>query len=122
MAAAAAVAMETFKCENAKLFIFPVCSQDVGERSYYEETAVFGCRCEISFRIFCKFHHIGKLLYTSLNLLPWKQNSLVIPFLLYLFLKGIIQSKIIIYFAYAYEAQDTTDSNDNIAKFTEFPK
>ena len=29
------------------------CSQDVGERSYYEETAVCGCRCEISFRIFC---------------------------------------------------------------------
>ena len=42
-----------WKLSNAKLFIFPVCSQDVGERSYYEETAVCGCRCEISFRIFC---------------------------------------------------------------------
>ena len=35
------------------LFAVYSCSQDVGERSYYEETAVCGCRCEISFRIFC---------------------------------------------------------------------
>ena len=63
-----------------------------------------------------------KLLYTSLNLLPWKHNSFVILFLQYLFLKGIILPKIIIYFASAYHAQDTIDSNDNIAKFTKFPK
>ena len=63
-----------------------------------------------------------KLLYTSLNLLPWKQNSFVILFLQYLFLKGIILLKIIIYFASAYYALDTTDSNANIAKFSEFPK
>ena len=42
-----AVAMETFKYENAKLFIFPVCSQVVDEWSYDEETAVCGCRSEI---------------------------------------------------------------------------
>ena len=57
-----------------------------------------------------------KLLYTSLNLLPWKQNSFVILFLQYLFLKGIILSKIIIYFASAYYAQVTADSNDNMAQ------
>ena len=54
------------------------------------------------FVYFANFITLEKLLYTSLNLLPWKQNSLVILFLLYLFLKGILQSKIIIYFAYAY--------------------
>ena len=63
-----------------------------------------------------------KLLYTSLNLLPWKQNSFVILFLQYLILKGIILLKIIKYFASVHYAQDTTDSNDNIAKFTEFTK
>ena len=63
-----------------------------------------------------------KLLYTSPYLLPWKQNSFVILFLQYLSLKGIILPKIIIYFAFAYYAQDSIDSNDNIAKFTEFPK
>ena len=63
-----------------------------------------------------------KLLYTSLNLLPWKQISFVILFMQYLILKGIILLKIIKYFASAHYAQDTTDSNDNIAKFTEFTK
>ena len=80
------------------------------------------CRCEISFIIFCLFHHIVKLLYTSLNLLPWKQNSLVILFLQYLLLKGIMLPKSIIYFVSAYYAQGSTDSDDDIAKFTEFPK
>ena len=63
-----------------------------------------------------------KLLYTSLNLLPWKQNSFVILILQYLILKGIILLKIIQYFASAHYAQDTTDSNDNIAKYAGFTK
>ena len=59
-----------------------------------------------------------KLLYTSLNLLPWKQNSFVILFSQHLILKAIILPKTIIYFASAHYAQGTTDRNDNIAKFT----
>ena len=54
-----------------------------------------------------------KLLYTSLNLLPWKQNSFTILFLQHLILIGIILPKIIIYFASAHYAQGTTDRNGN---------
>ena len=54
------------------------------------------------FVYFANFITLGNCCILALICLPGKQNSLVILFLLYLFLKGIIQSKIIIYFAYAY--------------------
>lgn len=37
-------------------------------------------------------------------------------------MKAIMLPKIIIYSASAYYAQDTTDSNNKIAKFTDFPR
>ena len=114
--------METFKFENAKLlffrFVVKVSVNDhITKKPLFADAAV-----RFLLVYFANFLHIVKLLYTSLNLLPWKQNSFVILFLQYLIFEGIILLKIIKYFASANYAQDTTDSNDNIAKFTEFPK